>query len=117
MSVSWDASELNALAADLGRAGHETTRKAQMVVRKSGLDAEAIMEDEVPVDTGAMKNSTGVDFAPDSLSAEVGPTVSYAPFVAFGTRYRAPDPFDLRTMQRVGPGFESAMAEIGGEIL
>ena len=112
-----DTSDLNRLATNLGRAGHEITRKAQMVVRKSGLDAEAIMEDEVPVDTGAMKNSTGVDFAPDSLSAEVGPTVNYAPFVAFGARGRAPDPFDLRTMQRVGPGFEAAMEAIGGALL
>lgn len=112
-----DVGELLTLAADLGRAGHEITRKAQMVVRKSGLDAEAIMKDEVPVDTGAMKNSTGVDFAPDSLSAEVGPTVNYAAPVAFGARGRAPDPFDLRTMQRVGPGFEAAMEQLGGDVL
>ena len=49
MSVSWDASELNALAADLGQAGYRATRKAQQVVAKAALDVEARAKVFAPV--------------------------------------------------------------------
>ena len=110
--------DLLRLAADLTRAGVAARGKAARVVTKAGFDAVAIMQAEEPVDTGAMRNSTGVDLqAGGTLTAVVGPTVFYAPFVAWGTSRMPPNPFDLRTAQRIGPVFEAAMAAVGADLL
>lgn len=119
MSVRADAGEVQALAADLIAGSAATQSKATQVVKKSGYDAQAAMMSEVPVDTGALKNSVGLSFSGGggSMTAEVGPSVEYAGYVAYGTRYMEPNPYDLRTLARIEPGFFAAMAELGGDIL
>ena len=118
MSASWDASELNALAADLGQAGYRATRKAQQAVVKSAHDVEAHGKRLAPVDTGALMGSIGTDVAADSLSAEIGPTVHYGAYVEFGTRRRmAPHAYMGPALDIVGPSFAAAMEQIGGEVL
>ena len=107
--------QVTTLAADIGNASKEVTAKASVVIRKTGAIAEGIMKVEVPVDTGALRNSVGVDYG--QLTATIGPTVSYAPYVAFGTRRMAANPYDLRTADRIGPIFQQAMERIGGELL
>ena len=118
MSASWDASELNALAADLGQAGYRATRKAQTVVAKSAADIERISKSFAPVDTGALKNSIGFDIGDGGLAAEIGPTVHYGAYVEFGTRRRmAPHAYMGPALDIVGPSFAAAMEQIGGEVL
>ena len=117
MSVSWDASELNALAADLGQAGYRATRKTQQAVVKSAHDVEAHGKRLAPVDTGALMGSISTDVAADSLAAEIGPTVHYGVYVEFGTSRMAPHAYMGPALDIVGPGFAAAMEQIGGEIL
>ena len=113
-----DFSELTALAADLRSASTKTQLKATQVVKKVGYDAVAAMQSEVPVDTGALRNSVDIDFtSSDGMTAEIGPTVSYGAYVAYGTRYQRPNPYDLRTIERISPEFIAAMARLGGDIL
>ena len=117
-----DDSEQRKLAADLGKAGYEVSRKAQLVVRKSGFDAEAFMKRPgkrggIPRDTGALANSAGTDFSEGGMTAIVGTTMNYGPYVARGTRYMAANPYDLRALQAVEPGFVKAMEILGGDIL
>ena len=114
-----DFSQVSALAADLRNASAQTQIKATQVVKKVGYDAVAVMQSEVPVRTGALKNSVGLDFTSSGggMTAEVGPSVEYAGYVAYGTRYMPPNPYDLRTVERVSPGFVEAMSRLGGDIL
>ena len=117
MAVSWDASELNSRAADLGKAGYGATRKAQTVVAKSAADVERISKSFAPVDTGALKNSIGFDIGDGGLEARIGPTVHYGGYVEFGTRRMSPQPYMGPALDIVGPSFAAAMEEIGGEVL
>lgn len=109
--------DLYALAADLGKAGYNATRKAQQVVAKAALDVEARAKVFAPVDTGALMNSIGADVAADSLSAEIGPTVHYGAYVEYGTSRMAPQPYMSPALDAVAPGFVAAMESLGGDIL
>ena len=51
------------------------------------------------------------------MSAEVGPTVHYAPHVEYGTARQAPQPFMRPAADAVEPAFVEAMADIAGDIL
>lgn len=117
MGLIFNDGEVRQLAVDLGRAGSKVTVLASRAVRKTAFDAERIMKREEPVDTGAMRNSTGVTVSNGGLYAEVGPTVHYAPFVAYGTSKQRPNPFDQRTVALVEPAFLAAMEQLGGQIL
>lgn len=114
--MNWETGELKALAADLGKASAEATMKAGQVVRKSAWDVEAHAKSAVPVDTGALKNSIGTTWR-GPLSAEVGPTQHYAPYVEFGTYKMDARPYMGPAADRVEPGFVAAMESLGGEIL
>ena len=98
--------DLNTLAHDFGTVTATLHRGLRTVVRVTGLEAEGVMKSEEPVDTGAMRNSTRARFGPMGESADVGPTVNYAAYVAYGTRRQRPNPFDLRTAEIMGPRFE-----------
>ena len=112
-----DIGELKRLAADLGKASKETTRKASLAVRKSTFDIERLGKQKAPVDTGNLRNSISSTIAPDGLSAEIGPTAYYGIFVELPTRRTAAQPFMGPAAQEVEPGFVAAMEQIGGQIL
>ena len=126
MSVSADWSEVNELAADLGKAGLGAARKAQRVVAKAAADvqrtgaATAQQLFKPPPEgasTGATANSIGVDLENGGLAASIGPTTSYAPYLEFGTRRMSPRPFMGPALDAVEPSFTAAMEQLGGDIL
>ena len=126
MSVSADWSEVNELAADLGKAGLGAARKAQQVVAKAAADVQrtgaAIAQQlfKPPPEgasTGATANSIGVDLEDGGLAASIGPTTSYAPYLEFGTRRMSPRPFMGPALAAVEPSFTAAMEQLGGDIL
>jgi HK97 gp10 family phage protein len=43
--------------------------------------------------TGATKRSIGLDLKSDGLAAHVGPTTEYSPYLEYGTRFMAAQPF------------------------
>lgn len=56
----------------------------QVFLRKAAFVAESNMKQEAPVDTGRLRSSIMTQIEP--LRAAVGPTVTYAPYVEYGTR-------------------------------
>ena len=53
-------------------------------LKRSALTIELNAKTSAPVDTGRLRSSIITDIQP--LSARIGPTVEYAPYVEFGTR-------------------------------
>lgn len=109
--MSIDASQVYRLAADLGKAGFSTARKAAQVVAKTAHDIEATAKSLAPVDTGALKNSIGSDIS--ALHAEIGPTVSYGIYQEFGTSRMAPHPFMGPALEQHTAAFLAAVEQLG----
>ena len=112
-----DFSELTKLAADLGKAPAETTRKASRAVRKAALDIERGAKTRAPVDTGNLKNSISVTLGNTGLTAEIGPTAHYGVFLEYGTRHMSPRPYMGPAATAVEPGFVEAIEQLGGTFL
>mgnify|MGYP002352280369 CR=1 FL=1 len=122
MSFSIDASELNALAADLSNVAGKVGPLVQTVMRKTARDIEGDAKAFAPVDTGNLKSSIGhsdlrtVGQSGD-LEVEIGPTANYGAFVEFGTSRMAPHAFMGPALDRRAPGFVAALEQIAGGIL
>lgn len=95
---------ISELAANLHAAGPLAVEKTKVVVQASGHDCVARMQAICPVDTGATKNSCGVDFEDGGLGWEAGPTTYYSPYLEYGTSKMAPHAF-------VNPAFDYAVAD------
>lgn len=111
----WDVSEINALAVDLGNAPARVVPRVNLALRKSITDMERDAKVFAAVDTGNMRNS--VSSTVTGLSAEMGPTAEYAPFVEDGTSDQAPQAFVGPAFDRNVPGFVTAVGIAGGEAL
>ena len=109
--------DLLKLSADLGKASYEVTRKAQKVVAKTAHDIEADAKSLAPVDTGALRNSISATIAIGGLSAEIGPTVHYAPYLEYGTRRMPPQPYMGPAADRRAEAFVQAVEQLGGDFL
>lgn len=109
--------DLRSLAADLRKASGTVQRKGGQAIRKAAFDIQAQAQARAPVDTGALRNSIGVDLGGMALTAEIGPSVNYAAYVENGTRYMAPQPYMGPAADSVLPQLEQAITELGGEIL
>lgn len=117
MAFTVDTSQLNALAASLTAASAKAKTMAGMAVAKTALDCEAAAKRRAPVDTGALRNSIGTSIAGDRMSAEIGPTVNYAPYQEYGTSRMAAQPYMGPALDEVTPGFMSAMEQISKGLL
>lgn len=88
MAFRWNQSRLNFVLRD----GHGPTGRS--LATKAAL-VETAAKRLCPVDTGNLRSSIthvlGVDG--QGLYADIGTNVEYAPFVEFGTRYMAAQPF------------------------
>jgi HK97 gp10 family phage protein len=104
MAGDWDLTELNRLTIDLGAAGYRGIKRAQQVIAKTGHGTVARAQQIVPVDTGNLRNSIGVDLDPDGLGFEAGPTASYGHYVEYGTSRQGPASY-------MGPAFDYQVAE------
>lgn len=113
--------DLLRVAADFTKAAESAQYKASLVVTKSGFDLEAAMKQHIvkmrAVDTGNMLNSVGTDIDLLALTAVVGPTASYAPYVNWGTYKMPPRPFAEAAADDVFPNFIAAVEALGGDIL
>lgn len=73
-------------------------KAVRTVVQKNGADLQRNAQEKAPVDTGTLWRSIGLDLTDSGLTAIIAPTVEYAPYQEFGTRYMDAQPF-------VGPAF------------
>ena len=110
-------SDLTELAADLQGLPAKADRQLRELIRGTGLEATGVMRQEEPVDTGALRASTRMQLEEAGRAIQVGPTVNYAGFVAYGTRRMRPNPFDLRTAERVAPGFYARADQLAEGLL
>lgn len=107
------------LAKALGVAQKQAPLLVRQVTQKAALDLEAEAKRNAPVRTGRLKNSittsqaglSRADVGAGVTAAvyEVGPTVDYAPFLEFGTRYMQPQPFLYPAADKIQPIFERAI--------
>lgn len=112
MSFSVDTSQLDALSVDLGRASGRIKRKAGQAIAKTAHDVARIAKTKVPVDTGATRESITASINRDALSATIGPTTYYAPFLEYGTSRMTARPFMHPALEAVKPGYVAAMQRI-----
>lgn len=113
--LSWDASDMWRLEANLRQAGLTAAIRGAAVVSKAALDIEARAKMKAPVDTGNLRASISSDIR--GLEAEIGPTASYAAFVEFGTSRMSPQPFLGPAFDEVEPRFIAAVEKLGGSFL
>lgn len=109
--------ELNRIAFDLGRAGLRAAGEAAKAVQKTAHDIAGTAQALAPVDTGALRSSIGVDSSASGLTAVIGPTVSYGPFLEYGTSRMAPRAFMGPAADRHGHQLGDALAEIADRTL
>lgn len=84
---------------------------AEPLAAKAGGEVVALdMKAHAPRRTGAMAGSIVVEVEGDT--AHVGPTVPYARFVNFGTRYMSAQPFATDAADESEGPIETAMAAI-----
>ena len=89
----------------------DSGRKVRREVLASGLaiqkEAKQRLRDYGAIDTGNDRNSTIVEVTPNGLTAEIGSTAPYDPYIEFGTRPHFPPPDALEDWARKH-GFDSA---------
>jgi len=85
------------------------TEAVELGVEKVMLEIWVDARETAPVDTGNLANSVipdGPHVQGNTVVGYVGTNVHYAPFVEFGTRYQAAQPF-------LGPALEKARRRYG----
>jgi HK97 gp10 family phage protein len=113
---SWEEAikALNTVAVELETYGPVAAGKIDKIVVKTAHDIESYAKQIAVVDTGQMRSSIGVDIERSGSGAYytravIGPTVSYAPFVEFGTSRMAPRAFMGPALDRYSGVFVSAL--------
>jgi HK97 gp10 family phage protein len=77
---------------------------------ETAYDIIAVSQQLVPVDTGHLKSSAGVDDV-DAHVVRVGYEAEYAPFVEFGTSQSAAQPFLIPAFAQSEDTFRKRLAE------
>lgn len=98
----------------IGKLKGQMRERAAAAVKKTAFDIEAHAKREVPVDTGALKNSIQTWLESD-VTARVGPHMEYGHYVEFGTRYQAARPYMTPAAEANRQPFIDAMRQIADE--
>lgn len=109
--------DLDTLVAAFGEVTAKVHKRVRVLIAATGIEAEGVMKQEAPVDTGALRASIHHRIGAMGEEVTIAPTVYYSPYVAYGTRRQRPNPFDLRTVQRVGPRFHDRAEQIMEDLL
>lgn len=74
-----------------------TLDDVKRVVRQNGSELQTKMQQNADFtqgyQTGTTKRSIGLEIKDSGFTAEVAPTTEYSPYVNYGTRYMAAQPF------------------------
>lgn len=105
-----DVSQLNRLAADLGKLGPQVTVGSRVLVQKACADTKRDAQLFAPVDTGNLRSSITYETHDTKSGAwgEVGPTAAYGRYVEEGTSVMAPQAYMGPAFDRASPGFVKA---------
>lgn len=86
------------------------------LIRKAVFDTEALAKLQVPVRTGALKNSlaTSLDVRGDVIVGEVGTNLHYAAYIEFGTRTSPAQPYLTPAFDRVRGNLVGTLGKLEG---
>lgn len=90
-AMSFDTSEVDALANDLAAAPIKVTAKTTGVVRKVARETQRNAQRFAPVLTGALRDS--ITSHAYGLHAEISANIRYSGYVEFGTSDTRPQPY------------------------
>ena len=80
------------------------------IVRHYGSELQSEMQSKADFakgyQTGETKRSIMLEIKDGGLTAEVGPTTDYSPYLEYGTRFMAAQPFVKPAEERIAPMFE-----------
>jgi HK97 gp10 family phage protein len=113
--MGWDTSDLDKYIVDLATAGPKAEALTETVVQKIGFDVVVEAQTIVPVDTGNLKSSIGVDF--EGLGFEAGPTAGYGHYVEFGTSRMSPQPYMRPAFDKATAPLDEVLGQVGKKAL
>lgn len=122
MDVKIDASEVSALAVDLGKAGRKVTLGAAQVVLKAAMNVEAGMKKDFSGHSHAPHIPRAINHTVRGLSAEVGvdkrgPQGGLGNILAFGTSKNAAVVDHTASLRRELPAIEKYLGDLGASSL
>lgn len=120
--VTFDTSEVAALAVDLGKAGRKATLAATQVILKAALNIEKGMRSDFSGSAHAPLAPLAIDHTVRGLSAEVGfnkqrPQGALGNILAYGTSKNAAIADVTASLRREIPAVEKYLGDIGASSL
>jgi len=89
-----------------------TLSDVQNVVKVNGTEMQRKAMRKVPVDTGALKRSIGMSMSDGGLTAIVGASMEYAPYVEWGTRFNSAQPYLRPSLYEQREKFKNDLARL-----
>ena len=111
--------DIDSFVADLTSAPFRVVMRASAVMSKTMQDIKAGARALAPVDTGNLKSSITADVTGSrgTVRGEVGPTANYGRYVENGTSRQRAQPYLRPATDAALPGYESAMAQLGADVI
>lgn len=81
-------------------------------VKSNGADLQQKAMSSAPVDTGTLKRSITIEITNGGMEAHIQPTVGYAPYLEWGTRYMTAQPFMRPSFQSQVERFKSDLRRL-----
>ena len=93
-----------------------TLNNVKRVVRKNGSDLQTKIQRNADFkkgyQTGATHDSIRLDITDGGMTAESGPTTEYSPYLEYGTRFMAAQPFVKPALEEQQRKFKAGMREL-----
>lgn len=93
-----------------------TLNDVKKVVRKNGADLQTKIQRNADFkkgyQTGATHDSIRLDITDGGMTAESGPTTEYSPYLEYGTRFMAAQPFVKPALEEQQRKFKSDMQKL-----
>ncbi|MGC4020250.1 MAG: HK97 gp10 family phage protein [Muricomes sp.] len=89
-----------------------TLSDVKRVVKQNGSELQSKAKRKAPVDTGDLKRSIGLEISSGGMTAKVEPTVEYAAYLEYGTRFQKAQPYLKPSLEEQEKQFKSDMQKL-----
>lgn len=93
-----------------------TLDDVRRVVRQNGAELQTKMQNKADFkmgyQTGTTKRSIGLEIKDSGMTAEVAPETEYSPYLEYGTRFMAAQPFVRPALESQSEQFKSDMQKL-----
>jgi HK97 gp10 family phage protein len=86
------------------------------IIQEATFAVEAHAKNNVPVDTGNLKNSVSASFEAGGDRGVVATGVEYAAWVEYGTRFSPAQPYMLPAYNEIAPRVRADLDELGRSV-